>query len=134
MPLGNFKGLEAAHIISTHILLARTKSTAEINCKKGWKTQFSYVPGRNESTFWETSRQSLPPLSDSVLKKVHKNEHVNSNRIETTLGFHDYSIAPMKRTLSLKCIPSSLGIREKAEEWNCGGGPAWSWFPKSHFF
>lgn len=95
------------------------------------------MTGRSESTFGKYLG-SLYHLSLTVLKEVHKNKHANANRIEKTLGFHDYSNAYVKGSLLLKGIPTGLGVREKAEEWNWGGeGPivsAQSWSSKSHFF
>lgn len=120
MPLGDFKGLEAAHIISTHILMARIRSMAKLNCKGGWKMSFSYMPGRSESTFGKYLGSLYHPSQTLCSKKSIKNKHANANRIEKTLGFHDYSTASVKGNLLLKGIPTGLGVREKAEEWNWG--------------
>lgn len=72
MPLGDFKGLEAAHIISTHILLARPQSMAKLNCKGGWKIEFSYMPGRSKSTFGKYLGRLYHPSLTLCSKKAKR--------------------------------------------------------------
>lgn len=102
MPLGDFEGLEAAHIVSTHFLLSRTQLMAKPNCKGGWRMSFSYVPGRSKSTF---GKHLGSLYSDSVLKEVDKNTHANTNTVEKAFSFCDYSAAPVKGNLSLTGSP-----------------------------
>lgn len=63
---------------------------------------FSYVPGRSKSTF---GKHLGSLYSDSVLREVDKNTHANTNTIEKSFAFCDYSAALMKGSLLLTGIP-----------------------------